>query len=274
MQIIDSVLKNTPDTTLFHYTTGSGFLGIMNTGEIWASSVYHLNDAEEFRYAASLISKRLEDRRATMTDASYQWIKDAIETMPKGLQVFVASFSQEHDLLSQWLSYSGTNGYSICINAAQARVATTAGFTLVRCEYEPDAQVRLADTVLDIFHGTANGIAQDEAMQKALIVAAAIKHPGFAKEAEWRLVKAIPVKRIDRTVSFRQGRNGIVPYISVPLGNEDSRYIPGSIVIGPNADMDAADLALESFLWGRGYRRPYPLPQEVVVVRSKTPYRP
>ncbi|OHB73757.1 MAG: hypothetical protein A2Z25_00740 [Planctomycetes bacterium RBG_16_55_9] len=36
---------------VYHYTTTEGFKGILESGEIWATSIYCLNDWTEFEYA-------------------------------------------------------------------------------------------------------------------------------------------------------------------------------------------------------------------------------
>jgi hypothetical protein len=69
-------------------------------------------------------------------------------------------------------------------------------------------------------------------------------------------------------VLFRSGRNGIVPYLKIPLAAEGDGLIPDSIYVGPNSDIAAAEVAIESFLDSRD------LLGRVEVLTSKTPYRP
>jgi len=46
--------------TLFHYTTAAGLLGILKNGNIWASDLRFLNDAQESVYARDMIIDAIE----------------------------------------------------------------------------------------------------------------------------------------------------------------------------------------------------------------------
>jgi hypothetical protein len=54
-----------PPALLCYYTNQHGLIGIISTGEIWATSVNDLNDRSEFEYAKelaeSLIASRIEN---------------------------------------------------------------------------------------------------------------------------------------------------------------------------------------------------------------------
>jgi S-adenosylhomocysteine hydrolase len=276
VRVIEEFLNQRPQTALFHYTTPAGLIGILEESSIWASSSYHLNDAAEFRYAIRLIMDRLQLRLQSEhgpNNPAYGNLLESLQMVTKGVQVFIASFSEQGDLLSQWLAYSGSDGYALGIDAQQAEAAIADGFTLVRCVYELEAQTRIADAFIDIYCDSSDGTTdRSGVIKKALIVASAIKHPGFEKEAEWRLVKALAIGWHDEKLFFRPGRNGIVPYMKARLSSADAKYIPSMIYIGPNGDMDAAAAALETFLSYRGDRKMF-RPQ-VEVVQSRTPYRP
>jgi hypothetical protein len=103
-------------------------------------------------------------------------------------------------------------------------------------------------------------------------------------EREWRLVKPLAIGLQDATTMlFRPGRNGIVPYMKVPLCIDGAEYLPNQIYIGPNADMPAASTAFKTFLdcchsispvasVSAIPRRRFTGPIEVE--ESKTPYHP
>src|SRR6266568_9238891 len=50
-----------PPETLFHYTSGEGIKGIINSGKLWATSIYHLNDSSEFEYGLDIASNALAE---------------------------------------------------------------------------------------------------------------------------------------------------------------------------------------------------------------------
>ncbi len=57
LDVLGSVFKE--DKTLWHYTTGAGLQGILESGTIYATQVACLNDSTEIRYASSLFKKAL-----------------------------------------------------------------------------------------------------------------------------------------------------------------------------------------------------------------------
>jgi len=281
MRKIDELLQRVPPDHFFHYTSPNGLLGIMQDQEIWVSSAYHLNDSREFRYATSLIIERLKERgkcEQGPNNQIYGRLLDDMSTLTSRVSVFVASFSEEGDLLSQWLAYSGApNGYAVGFGPDHFSAAKEAGFQLVQSVYEKHEQVALADAVIDVLceqFGFSEGGPIQHDLGKTLTAAAAMKHPGFSREAEWRLVKTIGAGLgLQNGLCFRQGRNGVVPYLKAPLASEREEFIPKSMHIGPSEDAEASRMAVCALLDSRGL-----LPslgnRRVDVMVSKTPYRP
>src|ERR1700693_5963128 len=105
----DSLTSVAPTTsTLFHYTSQQGLLGIEDRKARWLSSIRHLNDATEFGYAVDLVRAKLLHK---LESECGPW-KDYYEIVLDGLNVtdymtlFVGSFSEHGDLLSQWRAYT------------------------------------------------------------------------------------------------------------------------------------------------------------------------
>ncbi len=92
-----------PPPVLYHYTTPSGFLGITETGTIWATGIHYLNDSQEFHHALSLFASELRRRASESPDKNqfFEWLADSVKNI-RELKIFVCSFSQDQDLLSQW----------------------------------------------------------------------------------------------------------------------------------------------------------------------------
>ena len=257
--MINEFLNKTPTRTLYHYTNATGLLGILEGG-IWASSVYHLNDSGEFRFAMSLIGERVQQRfkgENRAVNQKYDQMLFVLQEMYVPIQAYVASFSEEGDQLSQWLTYPrAQNGYAIGLSPGQFDLARTEGFQLVPCVYDRQEQDRLADAIVDAWVVLpSEGEDFEKALQENILTAAAaIKHPGFEQEAEWRLIKIQVVGAgQSKAVSFRPGRNGLVPYLSAPLVPGSECLKPASIHIGPNEDMQAATAALLTLLDAKGF---------------------
>jgi hypothetical protein len=277
MRLIDEFLQSAPTTTLFHYTSARGLIGILDSGSIYASSAYHQNDSTEFHYAIALIAEQLRVRLAFENgpwDSSYEQFLEQLPSISKSAQVFVASFSEEGDLLSQWMAYSGpANGYALGLSPEHFEHSRDAGFELVRCVYERRRQEQLASAVVDAICQSP-GEPNMEVMNKILITAAALKHPGFAREAEWRLIKPLTLAAYESgDIQFREGRLGLVPYLDAPLVRNGAKLVPKAIHIGPNGDAPAVESSVNTLLYARGLNRRFASP-EVNVVPSSTPYRP
>jgi hypothetical protein len=119
---ISNFLRLRPKGLLHHYTTATGLIGMFETRTIWATSINHLNDSEEYVHALKILRKLLEasldgesgDKKALFED----WLKDIQAGTKDG--VFVASFSEMPDLLSQWPAYADCdNAYSVGFNAEE-----------------------------------------------------------------------------------------------------------------------------------------------------------
>jgi hypothetical protein len=269
-----------PKGVLFHYTSAQGLLGIFDSKHIWASSAYHLNDSREYRYAIELVKQAAVSRLRYANGPDNRIcgeLVDELGTMAASFQMFVASFSEENDLLSQWMAYGGgKNGYAIGIRRAHLRSSFRDGFSLIRCIYDEEEHQRLASYLLEMLiriFSDRNG-SNDELTKLVIAGFAAIKHPGFKQEKEWRLVKGSVIAVQSTTeVSFREGRNGVVPYMSAPLFLEKGKFVPDSITLGPNDDPDAAETAAHSLLASKGLLGLFTR-SRTKVISSKTPYRP
>jgi hypothetical protein len=131
-----------PDGLLYHYTTQEGLLGILERKKIWASHLQYLNDASEGQIFTKLLRDEFKQRTAKGSKdtaqkfIAFSQLMGVLEGQPEskiqcaenkvldwGLNAFswinaqdtfVASFSEQGDLLSQWRAYSGeTGGYSL-----------------------------------------------------------------------------------------------------------------------------------------------------------------
>ncbi len=82
--------------TLWHYTTFTGFQGIISSKTIWTTEYRFLNDSEEFSHARMLTEKVVE---ALPESLSGLGLRD--RAAARGTFLMVASFSEVGDQLSQ-----------------------------------------------------------------------------------------------------------------------------------------------------------------------------
>ncbi len=109
--ILNEALLKMPHSVLYHYTTQAGLLGILNSREIWATHTQYLNDHREFLYALDIFREELGALASQNGDVQQakciQGMRDVLQDELSGVNVCVASFSEESDSLSQWRAYAG-----------------------------------------------------------------------------------------------------------------------------------------------------------------------
>ena len=242
-------------TRLWHYTDQRGFLGMIESGTLWASKVQYQNDQKEYRLtaelAASIIKRRLDGRRSDNP------VSDFLESLSEHIEgrlevnVCTASLTAKGDLLSQWRGYCRPgDGLSLGFDAEEIEgIAGSLGWSLERCLYNRDEQLEVVERLIDEGvrwltsaprhrepPGAAPGPIQAGARDFALRIMAhapTMKHQSFAEESEWRLIS--PPQDF-RTLCYRPGRHTIVPYKAFPLRQEPLDALATvEVKIGPTA---------------------------------------
>ncbi|USV99900.1 DUF2971 domain-containing protein [Pseudomonas pergaminensis] len=271
---------------LYHYTSQQGLLGVLDSKSIWATNTHYLNDPTEFVHALSFA-------RAM---ASHSYEDDYWETFGFMLHghlnkmdeqdLYVSSFSEKPDLLSQWRGYCpGGSGY--CIGFDQRLVAEYCeerGIRLEKCLYKHEDQAGAVATIIsagrDCFPSVPhsveeffslpteekldcmfaikdrlNGDLKPEAdrvlntiCNLLLELAPLFKHEGFHEEAEWRIISNKP----DHQVRFRTGPSYVIPYISIDLLNAKPDVLK-KLIVGPNPNQARAAKAAELLVKQYGY---------------------
>jgi hypothetical protein len=219
--------------------------------------VYHLNDSEEYLRANRLlreeIAKRLKDS-ATLKLPFSEWLETiGDDDLREKEDVFIASFSEKADLLSQWRAYTRCDdAYSIGFTADELKpaISVSAG-QLVKCVYQQEEQKLLLSNFLDYIykhvqrneklHGPKVCGWMERMYSATIRILAAIKNPSFEEEQEWRII----VGNDTRNTCFRSGRFGVVPFYKLPLAtDEQNRLRFSDVVIGPTSDRKAAEYAV------------------------------
>jgi hypothetical protein len=243
-----------PDTDkimLFHYTSQAGLLGILKEKEIWATNIHFLNDYKEFRHAFDILCEIITQELASnpvLRDKLIEHFNNLINLSPN-INVFVASFSERGDSLSQWRGYcSDGAGYSIGFDKSiLQRMATEMGLTLVECIYDPEKQreemkiyldwVLLSSSTTPSDINTLNFDNAVSSLAKMLLaIAPRFKDKSFSEEREWRLFSGM-IDNADERIEFRQGKSTLVPYVKFSLKSTELNNIPISkIFVGPTPD--------------------------------------
>lgn len=207
--IVNELFAAKPKGTLYHYTSLKGTMGIIGSGSLRATEIRFFSDAAEIKHMVNL----LRDGMVTFTPRlEYQLSNWLSKRLTYKHRLFVASFTANGNLLSQWRSYSpAAKGVSLGFNAAKLHAsARRQSCEIGKCIYDPKIQnsvvtailtrIRVLANIRDktIDHdsdetGTSYYTVFDEVAVDLLRIASLLKHPSFHEEEEWRVVEVLSI---------------------------------------------------------------------------------
>lgn len=261
---------------LFHYTGIGTAEKITSSKELWATNIYYLNDGSEFKHGAQVMREYLvaaagRGRKAGAFREAAEWA--ALDA--PNVAVFVVSFSESSDLLSQWRSYCPPNR-GISLGFEFDKLQQSAGvqkFELLRCSYRlrehRSMMKKVADTAIKHFADAGTDAERADVVrdfsERFARATASCKDPSFQEEREWRLVAIRDTAYSD--VRYREGISTLTPYLTFKLPVDDkNRLRLRRVILGPTPHPKLAGRAVTNMmkhrnvLWG-------------TVDDSKTPFR-
>ena len=274
---LDRLKSVSPDTrTIFHYTTQEGLLGIVKDKALWLSSMRHLSDAAEFGYAVELARDQLNQRLLAERgprNSYYGSILSRLDATQDAI-LFVGSFSEHADLLSQWRAYAPVvGGLSVGFEYEHLKtMAAKQGLSIVKCVYDQDEHAAIIREIIDL-GGTLVEDGEHEKAVAAFFVglleyAPALKHPSFFEERNRRVVSRVLGPK-DTKPTFRVGKSMLIPYQEFKLANPGLPIPIARVIVGPTPHMNLSISSLTHLL----------LSSENVdrhtwtIAPSRTPYR-
>lgn len=277
------LVSDSHPTTVYHYTSLEGFMGIVGSRSVWMTEFAYLNDRREIRYGLDLL---LDEVSAMSDGETTEQVRNLLSAWKEKLsastnRVCMTSFSADDDSLSQWRAYGpiavGFPVHPLSLHVSDGRFQ--------HVEYDPDLQAKLARVYVhhlvsafeaDISEGRLEN-APDlyHKSDRLLELAVFFKHPAFKSENEYRLayidypevLDAVGLESPRR--SFRAVRGRLVPYVpSTQVHNSDQHPFPleiSEVVLGPESD-ELLDQGVREFLNEHGLKG-------VTVRRSTVPLR-
>lgn len=111
-----------PPEIIYHYTNDVGLRGILETGQLWLSDIFNLNDPSELSHGFSHAVNILNGKADKGPPESQLFAKDFSAFHSGGMQqtahYFVCSFSSDGDDLGQWRAYADNGrGYALGFDA-------------------------------------------------------------------------------------------------------------------------------------------------------------
>src|SRR5262249_47518976 len=138
---------------LYHYTTQEGLLGIAKTRSLWTTSIIHLNDSAEYKYALALAHLKIVSKLETCEGKDRQFYERILSSLGpmKHFTLYVGSFSELGDSLSQWRGYTHNGvGFSVGFKDSYLQsLATKQAYRLVRCIYDENEHQRVISRLVD-----------------------------------------------------------------------------------------------------------------------------
>lgn len=269
-----------PAGLLYHYTTMAGALGILSNKKIWATHIKYLNDSTEFELAKAVGVEVAESlRRSSTSEADNRLWADIVKGIEGiGINICVASFSEEGDLLSQWRGYASPGGCSIGFDHEfLASVATAANWRFLPCIYDPDKQRKLMrEILLEVFEINTRLISEGRyldfnggaAAARMNQLAGIFKDRSFSEEREWRLISR-PLMNTQEAFKLRPGPSMLVPYFEQDLLNLEGEMRLRRVVAAPTPHPDLSCASLQQLLVKHGFWDE----DEVDISPSSIPFR-
>lgn len=282
---LDALLNRDPPERLYHYTDQVGLLGIVETGQLWATKVQYMNDTTEFSLSIKLAKDRLIERlKSARGIAEIGTLNTTLSRLDgiANVNICSVSFCEDPDLLSQWRGYAGIGG-GIAIgfrSQSLAELATKERGRLGHCIYDEDSQNAIIDEIInelldktkDFTSFVTSGfrrIASD--FDNTLIYCGAFfKDKGFREESEWRLVTGITTYA-DPYFCFRPGKSMLVPFYKLQMKNENWGNEICSATIGPCPHPATSEQAVTGLFIKHGISDGWS--NRVNIARSRIPYR-
>lgn len=239
-----------PHTAVFHYTDRNGLAGILNSGELWATSISYLNDTREVEHGRDLILATLSShidylQRQSVSRRLYD-IANAMNDWGI-VPIYVCCFSEDDDSLSQWRAYAPRGGYALGFQMPQIDGILRQQMTIddlainfAKVVYDHMDQKALAERLVTDLEREVAGVPDEYWNERtiflmshrftlgAALLSAQMKHYRFAEEREWRLI----VTR-EKAVRYRPGATMLTPYVAVPLHPSGKVISELQLIAGP-----------------------------------------
>jgi len=267
--------------TVWHYTDGNGFLGILQSGRLYATQVSALNDSKETEYATDLFREEVKKAIAEQAGKDdvvsfFQNILEQIKEEPdkptQGISKFyVACFSTRPDDLNQWSKYTKASPGRFAIAFHPNGLKREPNSTLYRVIYDraklEDAVKKVVYATLDFYMSGLTGeraekpeewarlfyLAWDEWIYKLAPLA---KDQQWDSEGELRIVHELKVADFP-DVRFSQKKSSLARYLPLDfpcwVKERVSRLPIAKVMVGPGENQASSRISAILLLEQMGY---------------------
>lgn len=296
-QILNKFLEDVqavpPPPIIYHYTNDVGLRGIIESGNLWFTDIFSLNDPTELKHgikpAIDLLRTKSQPDRPEIEQFTLNIDAIARGAIEQSAHYFTCSFSGVGDELGQWRAYADNgHGYAIgfdtrVLEQAFAKVIAGPGHMTFPVHYGEEKiraiHSKIIEEILPLIsmpRGRGlkslimNGYMSDLSISLSVpIIRAALffKHLAYQNEQEYRFMQIIAAGQEISDLKYRHN-----PYSLTRYREFNWRAVaPGSlkeIIVGPAADSRKAFQFANDCL--RAFQRE---PGSISIKQSDIPYR-
>ena len=258
---------------LYHYTTPTGLLGILQSQNIWATEASFLNDLYEIQYGLDITNEVLtiyaQDNDSYIKKFAKQTIYYLDIINSKEEDIYITSFCETSDLLSQWKGYTNFGeGYAIGLDLKDIiNSRNDASFDHVSIKkviYTKKTQKKLIRSKTKLMINESLKLINKQKNNKQNIINASakslayylneqskrFKSSSFKEEKEWRAIYVNSTISKNKRIKnkFRMVGSTITPYIEINLCQKvtnQNTYLPiDKIIMGPKINFKKAEKSI------------------------------
>jgi len=259
----DALSANPPPAVIYHYTDESGLRGILQSGKLWLTDIFCLNDPSELRHGIRLALDILRQEADKGPPELKLFHKNLAQVVTGNLEVtahyFICCFSDTGEDLGQWRSYAADGrGYALGFDRKLLEGAfihnghgpSTFGMTYDDKKLSQLQKKLVAEAIPLISKPQGRNLSGEIISQymaalsvkltsACLMSSLFFKHPAYSNEKEFRFLEVHSAGKPIPDLKFRSR-----PYSLVRYREFDWKRFAGNsltkIVIGPAADPKVA----------------------------------
>ncbi len=284
--IANELFAEQPKGTLYHYTSLAAMQSIIGSRSLRVSDVRYFNDVAEIEHASDLLQSAAH---AQQTDDT-RWRGARWHLELKGfarwlsmrdIGLYVGSFTENGNLLSQWRGYCPpSRGVSIGFRAADlSESAQQQGFSIGRCIYSRERKRQIAGAVAEalgapisewlraadvgqhpLYASGPRGMPDFRAIGTPMVadwfrIASLLKHSAFEEEDEWRIISPAYDSHVAPPVEYREGKSMLIPSLTFQLPSTSDRDVAVQrVYLGPTQHEHLSISSLSHYLMKAGAR--------------------